>query len=416
MKKQQVIPIELRASNAHRWMTCHGQPRAVAGMVESSSSAADKGTVAHALLETMLRLDLPSDEIDQFADKPMLKTLGEGKTLRRVDHIIVDEEMMKGVSHAIDYVRSYLALNKEADYEVEVALDASSLVGYETGGTSDIVITDLPREIAVLDYKNGVQFVDHSDNEQLHIYGLGAIAKYVAEVTPKTSIRMVIIQPNNRDGGGPVREVVYTYDDLMLFARKAAAAAKAAHGKNPARVAGEHCTFCRAGGMCKTFAEYTLNSAGFDFADVQQGGDMSVRDARNMDPEEMAQVLAAKSVLVRWLDNVEAEAIRLMSHNTKIPGFKLVSSRPHRRWDDPEAIVKTVLKQKNQALLDELCPRTPLTPNRIEQRLSRKRDGNPKLLQKLVSHVTHNPIEPRVAPEDSARPLFDPAADFREDE
>lgn len=148
--RQQPIKIELRASNAHRWMTCHGQPRAVAGMVESSSSAADKGTVAHALLETMLRLDLPSDEIDQFADKPMLKTLGEGKTLRRVDHIIVDEEMMKGVSHAIDYVRSYLALNKEADYEVEVALDASSLVGYETGGTSDIVITDLPREIAVL--------------------------------------------------------------------------------------------------------------------------------------------------------------------------------------------------------------------------------------------------------------------------
>lgn len=413
--RQQPIKIELRASNAHRWMTCHGQPRAVAGMVESSSSAADKGTVAHALLETMLRLNIPADEIDRFADKPMLKTLGEGKTLRRVDHIVVDDEMMKGVSHAIDYVRSYLAANKGADYEVEVTLDASSLVGYETGGTSDIVITDLPREIAVLDYKNGVQFVDHSDNEQLHIYGLGAIAKYVAEVTPKTSIRMVIIQPNNRDGGGPVREVVYTYDDLMLFARKAAAAAKAAHGKNPARVAGEHCTFCRAGGMCKVFAEYTLNRAGFDFADVQQGGDMSVRDARNMDPEEMAQVLAAKSVLVRWLDSVEAEAIRQMSHNTKIPGFKLVGSRPHRRWDDPDAIIKTVLKQKDQTLLDELCPRTPLTPNRIQQRLGRKRDGNPKLLKKLETHITHNPIEPRVAPEDSARPLFNPAADFREE-
>lgn len=142
---------------------------------------------------------------------------------------------------------------------------------------------------------------------------------------------------------------------------------------------------------------------------------MSVRDARNMDPEEMAQVLAAKSVLVRWLDSVEAEAIRQMSHNTKIPGFKLVGSRPHRRWDDPDAIIKTVLKQKDQTLLDELCPRTPLTPNRIQQRLGRKRDGNPKLLKKLETHITHNPIEPRVAPEDSARPLFNPAADFREE-
>lgn len=409
-----IIPIELRASNAHRWMTCHGQPRAVAGMVESSSSAADKGTVAHALLETMLRLDIPSDEISQFADKPMIKFLGEGKSKRRVDHILVDDTMMEGVSHAVDYVRSYLTAHKGADYEVEVALDASPLVGYETGGTSDIVIVDLPREIAVLDYKNGVQYVDHSDNEQLHIYGLGAIAKYLKSITPQTAIRMVIIQPNHRGGDGPVREVVYTYDDLMLFARKAAAAAKAAHGKNPARVAGEHCTFCRAGGMCKVFAEYSLSRAGLDFADIQQGGDMSLRDARNMDPGEMAQVMQAKRTLIQWLDNVEAEAIRQLSNRTKIPGFKLVGSKPHRRWDDAERIVK--LLTKYPSLFEELCPRTPLTPARVSSRLSRKRDGNPKLLNKLVQYITHNPIEPRIAGEDDPRPLFNPAEEFADED
>jgi len=406
--KQQTI--ELRASNAHRWMTCHGQPRAVAGMVESSSSAADKGTIAHALLETMLRLDIPTDEISQFADKPVLKFLGEGKSKRRVDHILVDDDMMAGVSHAVDYVRSYIATHKGADYEVEVALDASSLVGFATGGTSDIVIVDLPREIAVLDYKNGVQFVDHNDNEQLHIYGLGAISKYLTEVTPETTIRMVIIQPNHRGSGGPVREVVYSYDDLMLFARKASAAAKAAHGKNPARVAGEHCTFCRAGGMCKVFGEYALNRAGLDFADVQQGGNMSLRDSRNMDPEELGHVLEAKRMLIQWLDNVEAEAIRQLTARTKIPGFKLVGSKPHRRWDDESAIVKALVKYPD--LFEELCPRKPLTPARVSARLGRKRDGKPKLLEKLSHRITHNPIEPRVASEDDPRPLFNAAEEF----
>lgn len=411
--KQQTV--ELRASNAHRWMTCHGQPKAVAGMVDSSSSAADKGTIAHALLEMVLRLDIPADEISRFADKPMLKFLGEGKSKRRVDHILVDDDMIDSISHAVDYVRSYLVLHKEADYDIEVTLDATALVGYETGGTSDIVITDLPRELAILDYKNGVQHVDHEDNEQLHIYGLGAISKYLQDVTPQTTVRMVIIQPNSRGKGGPVREVVYTYDDLMLFARKAAAAAKAAHGKNPTRVAGDHCTFCRAGGVCKTFAEHTLERAGLDFVDVQQGDSMTLRNPLNMDADEIAQVISARTVLRRWLENVEAEAIRQMLARNKIPGYKLVNSSPHRRWDDDTAIVKILAARKDKTLFEELCPRVPMTPARFTQRLSRKRDGDAKLLAKLEPHVTHNPIEPRIAPESDNRSPFNPADEFAEE-
>lgn len=137
---------------------------------------------------------------------------------------------------------------------------------------------------------------------------------------------------------------------------------------------------------------------------------MSLRDARNMNPEELGHVLEAKRMLIRWLETVEDEAVRQLSVRTKIPGFKLVGSKPHRRWDNDEQIVKSLAKYPS--LFEELCPRKPLTPARVTSRLSRKRDGNPKLLEKLSKHITHNPIEPRVASEDDPRPLFNAAEEF----
>ena len=395
---------ELRASNAHRWMVCHGQPAAVSGMRDAPTSAADKGTVAHALLEVMLRLDVPTDEIDRFADRPLLRVIDN----RPADHILVDEEMMTGVAHALDYVRGYITTHPGATYEIEQALDATPFVGYETGGTSDVVLRDLPRELVILDYKNGVQHVDHTDNDQLHIYALGALNLYSTAIDTRTAIRMVIVQPNSRQAGGPVREIVYTYDDLMLFAKKAAAAAKAAHRKNPPRVAGEHCTFCRAAGACRTYADYALQAAALEFEDLT--GDLPLQDPRNMKPAEMARVLAGAAMLRSWLVNVEDEAIRQLLARHNIPGFKLVNSSPHRRWDDQTKVIE--LLKPNKQLYEELVPRVPLSPSRMEHRLARKRDGNPVLLSKLEHRMTRNPVEPRIAPLDDSRPEYQRGNEF----
>lgn len=398
---------ELRASNAHRWMVCHGQPAAISGMRDTSTSAADTGTVAHALLEIMLRLNVPTDEIDRFAERPLLRTIDN----RPADHILVDEEMMDGVAHALDYVRGYLTTNPGATYEIEQSLDATPLVGYETGGTSDVILCDLPRELVVLDYKNGVQHVDHTDNDQLHLYALGAINLYSTKITPATNFRMVIVQPNSRKSGGPVREVVYTYDDLMLFAKKASAAAKAAHSKNPPRVAGEHCTFCRAAGACRAYADYALQVAALEFEDLT--GDLPLHDPRNLKPAEIARVLAGASMLRSWLVNVEDEATRQLLSRRNIPGFKLVRSQPHRRWDDPTRVVE--LLKPSKKLFEELVPRQPLSPSRMERRLARKRDGNPALLEQLYRHMRRNPFEPRIAPQSDPREEYHRGSEFCEE-
>lgn len=400
--------IELRASNAHRWIACPGQPQAVAGIRDSASEHADRGTVAHALLEIMLRLDIPTDEIDRYADRPLLKEI-DG---RPADHIMVDEDMMNGVSYALDYVRGYLETNENASFEIECALDATPFIGYECGGTSDVMLVDLPREIVVVDYKNGVQHVDHADNAQLHIYALGALNKHSLDVTTETAVRMVIVQPNSRKRDGPVREVVYTYDDLMRFAKDAALAARKAHGKNPPRAAGDHCSFCRAAGHCRTYADRALQTASLEFSDL--GDDMPLANPTDLKPADVAKVLESMTLLRQWLVAVENEAITRLVNKKKIPGFKLVASTPHRRWDDMDKVVALVSKAAPQ-LIDELIPRVPLTPSRMEKRLSRKRDGLPALLTRVRKRVTRNPVEPRIAPVDDTRPPYQPGQEFEDD-
>ena len=399
--------IELRASNAHRWMHCHGQPQAIAGLPNESNEAADRGTVAHSLLETMLRLQISTDEIDRFYGKAILKKI-DGRDVR---HITVDEDMIKGVQHALEYVRGYLKRFPRADYHVECALDATPLIGYECGGTGDVVITNLPIEIVVVDYKNGIGHVDHVDNDQLHVYGLGAIVEYMDDVTPNTKIRMVIVQPNSRNKGeGPVREVVYTYQDLMQFAKRAAIAAKAAYSKNPKRIAGDYCTFCRAAGSCRTYADRALAAAAIEFSDLQEGIDLA--NPNNLSAEEMATALKNATMLRRWLESVEEEAIRQLLKRKEIPGFHLVKSTPHRRWDDTDNVL-AVVKTFGKKWFEELAPRMPLSPAMMDRRLRRKLDGNPDLLDKLQGNITRNPVQPKVAPLDDSREPYDPAEDFK---
>lgn len=399
--------IELRASNAHRWMVCNGQPQAVADLPDNSGQAADRGTVAHALLELMLRLDMPADEIDRYANKAILRTI-DG---RRADHILVDDDMMDGVGHALDYVRGYLAKHPKADFEPESLLDASSFIGKESGGTSDVILHDLPRELVIVDYKNGINHVEHEDNDQLYIYALGAIDKYSDKVTPKTKIRMVIVQPNTRENTAPIRETVVGYYDVIDFGKRAAAAAKEAYSKNPKRVAGEHCNYCKAAGSCKTYADRALSAAAIEFGDVHQHVGDALANAATMSEGDIARILTAAKQLRHWLDNVENEAVRRLLANQDISGYKVVASRTHRRWDDADRVAN-IIKTYAPTRALELAPPMPLTPAAMERRLQHARDGDLKLLQRLQKNVTRNPSEPKVAPVDDSRPPYKHGSEF----
>jgi hypothetical protein len=392
------VTIEIRPSNAHRWLVCHGQPSATRSLGDSSSKYADRGTVAHALLELTFRLDLQEADLAGY----------EGKTLNGMPPIPVDELMIRGIGHAVDYVRSYKTRYPASDYHIErvINIDLGSVA---TSGTADIVIDNLPHEMVIVDYKNGVVHVDHEENPQLQLYALGYVQESEDRVMSKTRIKTVIIQPNSRGAGLPVREDTTTRKELEKFNALARAAVKEIYGPDPQRVAGEHCRFCRAAGQCVTYADFVLAQAGLEFSKVED--DAPIPDPRDMQPADMARVLRSIDRLRAWLVSVEELAIQRMLDGQAVPGYKVVQSQPRRRWDDEAGVLAIV---RRLGLPEDLvAPRSVLTPAQLEK-LARGKAPKLRPVQwaSFVRHITHNPIEPRVAPEDDRRALYRPGTEF----
>lgn len=383
---------ELRASNAHRWMVCPGQPAALYEMGIPSGGAptetnmhADKGTVAHGLLEIALRLDLTEDELQEY----------EGQFLKGLPQYQVEEAMIRGVGHAIDYTRAYVATHPKATVHPEREL-GWLLDDQPLGGTTDIALDMLPHELVIIDYKNGTKAVEVQDNPQLQMYSLSYIRATDRPHNNKTKFTSVIVQPNSRKKRGPVIEQEYTLKDLLEFEERVAAAVPLTRVKNPMRVAGDHCSYCQAAGGCRTYADYNLAQAKLDFEKVTEEDYMPA--PKDLTTKDIAAILTATPRIRAWLDSVDSFALNKMLHGKKIKGFKLVASETRKKWDDPAKVIKLVPDKA----LDILAPRVPLTPPQMEKRLRK----HPNLFNKMQPHVTRNPQEARVATEDDNRSEF----------
>jgi hypothetical protein len=391
--------IELRPSNAHRWLVCHGQPRASVGMPDRPSKYAERGTVAHALLELALRLDYDEEGLESFV----------GKTLKGEPPIEVDDKMIRGVGHAMDYVRSYIARNPTADYFLEHATSLT-LGEYKIEGTSDVIIDNIPHELVIIDYKDGVVGVDEEENPQLTLYLLGHMEKHRKRLKPDTKFRLVIAQPNARDDRPPIRETVVDMKYLRAFREQALAAAHAAHDANALRVAGDHCRFCVAAGQCGTYAEYVLQEAALEFDGKEAL--MPKHFAEDLEPEQMARILDAADRIRAWINSVEEMAIQRLLSGDKIPGYKVGSSNPRRKWDD-ETKVMTII-EKSKLDVEVLAPRSPLSPAQLEK-LYKKHVYPAKFQRAIAARITHNPVEPRVVPlTDKSKPYV-AGSEFAED-
>lgn len=392
--------LPLRISGAARWMACPGSARATHGADDKPTKAAERGTVAHALIEIALRLNLDVEELNRY----------EGKFLKGQPLVEVDEPMIKSVAHALNYVRSYCARYPDADFHPETAV---SLTEYAGGviitGTSDIVVDRHPEELLVIDYKNGVRRVEVEDNEQVMGYALG----YVVRTKKRyKKVSIVIIQPNV-DGRPPVVTHAFKMSVLDEFGTRLIRAAKATQTKDAPRWAGKHCTYCRAAGNCKEYGTRALQVARVEFKDL--GEDLTMEyDFSN---EELARILAGAPMLRHWLESVEAEATDRMLKKQKIPGYQLVQSSPHRRWADEDRMLGAIAKAGDFAM-SELAPNTPLSPSKMEKLLTAKRSPHPlaKLWDRFKKQVTTNPVQPKIAKIDDSRKPFIPGSEFRDGE
>lgn len=317
----------LSPSSGYRWTRCPGAPAAEAEFPDSSSIYADEGTAAHTLAEKCLADD--TDAVDYLGGSVDINT---GKVSR---HEVfgkgvfgIDDEMAEGVQVYVDEVRSLIQDGDE--YEFEAKLDLSHIPGMESGtgdfvryrpSTGELVIRDLK-------YGRGV-VVEVANNKQLLIYALGVAQRF--HNRGLSAVNIGIVQPRAPHRDGPVRSATIDAVDLLEFRADLEAASLATMQPDAPRVAGDHCGFCKAAGVCPTLRAYSLATAEMEFADEPPvvGG---------MGPAELAGVMRKAGVLKDWIKRVEEHAHEV-ARRDGLPGFKFVRSTSYRKFRDEDETV-----------------------------------------------------------------------------
>ena len=332
----------LSASGAHRWLNCPPSALVEAGLPDSTSAAAEQGTIAHALAEWKLRRALhlsPTMKPESTWIDSEMETLTD-------DYLAFVQERLR---EARKTCRDPVAL-------IEQRVDYSHLVpgGF---GTGDCVLIAEPL-LQIIDFKYGQGvLVEAEKNPQLALYALGALHAFDA-LYEIDEVAVTIFQPR--------RSNVATWH---------------------VSVAGSWCRFCKIAPTCRTRAEKNLELAKLEFTPPPQLSDA-----------EIAQVLAKLPELKKWASDVDSYALSLAVNQGKTwAGFKLVEGRSIRKYADETKVVETA----QAAGINDIFERKLKTITALEKQLGKKRFS--ELLGDLVIKP---PGKPALVPETDRRPAL----------
>lgn len=381
-------------SGADRWMACPGSIRMCADLEDKSSVYAMEGTAAHQLADWCLKGGHHPEE-----------RLGEAITVveGELSHTFtVDQEMVDAVEMYRSRVLAEVAATG-GTLEVEVKLRLQDRE-HEVFGTADALISG-PRTIAVFDLKYGKGVsVEAEDNNQLMIYGLMAWARQRIQDKPCDSITVGIVQPRAFHGDGPIREATYEPADILDFALDVHDAVDRAMAIDAPLVPGEkQCRWCRAAGVCPSFARKALAAVQTELSDLDE---VVLPVPELLEPGQVGQILERLPLFEQWAKQVREHAHEIIEQGGVIPGWKLVPKRAMRQWGD-EAEVESYLVEVVGVAPDKVTSKpTLLSPAQIEKALGKKRfsdDGLEAFIVKRSSGTT-------LAPATDKRPDASPVA------
>lgn len=381
----------LGASSSHRWMACPASIRLSAGMPNKSSRFADEGTAAHQLAERCLRLPFsdPQWEAPHF--------IGKTETVRNTAWEVT-EEMAEAVQVFVSTVTG--AVQPGDTLLVEQRFDLSSIHPRMFGTNDACVVSPSRRTLYVFDYKHGKgHAVEAVGNPQLRYYGLGALLNSAGGGGIDRLV-LTIVQPRAPHRDGPIRSETISVMDLLEWTQELKAAAVRTEAPDAPVVAGEHCLFCPAAGVCPALRDKALEGAMVDFASAS----ITVpADPGVLSVSEMAAILDKADLIDNWVSAVRAHALHLAEAGTEVPGYKLVDKRATRKWREDEH--QTVGHLGNIGLTDDdLFKRTLLSPAQIEKLLPKDKRH---LLADLVEKVSSGR---NLVPDTDARTAQAPSA------
>ena len=376
------------ASAAHRWMACPGSVVLSAGLPDTTSKYAEEGTQAHALLEVCLRDGtnillnggLPDDMIDAVR-----VAYGNIREMTAGADLLLAETR-------VNYA-NYLGVPEDDGF-----------------GTAD-VIAIASDELQVHDLKTGRGVeVDADDNEQMKLYGLGALNAY-EDVADLSTVRLVIHQPRIKQAPS---EWTISVADLKAWgnstARSAAASVINAEKLRPElgdagqwgetflRPGEDQCRFCKAKATCPALRQ-AVSSVVFESAPATADEfNDEAASSINGDVDEvwLAACMSKADLIEDWLKAVRAEVERRLLAGQAVPGYKLVQGKQgNRAWADKveaEAMLKSF-----RLKVEEMYDLSLISPTTAEKLVKAEVIG-PRQWKKAEALITRAPGKPSVAP------------------
>lgn len=310
----------LSPSGSHRWMHCTPSARLEENLPESTSSAAEEGTVAHELAEYALEAYLKGEYVPLLDELPTPKHIAANQ--------YYSPEMDKYVTDYVCYVCDLYEKEEKAEMHIERKFDLTSYVPECFGSCDCDIVGEKVLNIIDLKYGKGVQ-VDAKDNSQLMMYALGVLRtlspKRQAEIE---TVRMHIAQVrlgNYSVFEMPARDLTHWGIHVLR-----PTAEKAFAGQGDA-IVGSHCKFCKFKAQCRAHRDALVG-------DFEECG-----SPKALTLDEIGDLLTKVDMYSDWLSSVKSHALSEALTGKTVKGWKLVEGRSVRAITDEAKAVEILV-------------------------------------------------------------------------
>lgn len=376
------------ASSCERWWNCPGSVALIGTMPKPTENSiyADEGTAMHELCDIYLSRGLPLVN-DEFLETN-IQVEQPNKTYREVE---VTEEMLEAVEFYVDTIRDdmkrYRANIKQLKPECQVELQGVDELN-EAFGTCDASLVIPFKKIIVYDAKYGKGvIVDVVGNKQAMYYALGVYQSLPEEERLDIEeVELVIVQPRAEE---QVKRHTVSVTELQTFGfelRKRIQAVRVqqklfANGATLDKLAlsaGGHCRFCSAKPVCPAFKDRISAQGKKAFGDIDLHKPIkNLPKPTDMTPEQLSVALNNVDLLREWISAVLSYSHIMAEKGVKIPAYKLVNKRAHRKWVDETEVIQAY----QQEFGGELFKSKLRSPSQMETLLGK---GRKEELEKFI--------------------------------
>ena len=385
----------LSPSAAGRWIACPGSIALSAKCPPQPASIhAAEGTVAHDLAYQLL--------VGKATHAALVNRIGE-TVMQDGFEIEITEDMVDGAKMYHDSVWGHITEIRQSrggvkqapvHMKAEERVCASS-VSPDLWGTSDCTFWQNGNVLEVVDYKYGKGVpVEATGNKQMLIYAIAAMDS-AAKSWAFDKVRLTVVQPRAPHAEGPVRTWEISVAELKKYAAEIKKAVVATAEPNPKTVAGAHCRWCPAKGICPAMLGAAQKAVAADFDTIPSPG--RVLDASSLTMEQALNALAWEDTVGEFFKALRSRLEAELQMGRAVPGWKLVEGKSNRQWTEETQVVKELGPLLGDAIYVE---RKVKSPAQIEKLVGKGK----------VDHLTMKPAGKIVMVEESdPRPAVETA-------